>query len=904
MLYHVNDFRRAVYMLPHTDEEFRTSMTLTLQNVFANLQNSTKAVTTKNLTRAFGWNSQDAFTQQDVQEMMRVLLDKLEEKMKGTAADGVVKKLFAGRFRSFVQCVHVNYESAREEDFYDLQLDVKGCRSILDSFRRYTEQEDLDGDNKYDAGELYGKQAAKKGIAFTRLPHVLTIHLKRFNFEMSRMAFTKIHDYFEFPLRLDLNEFVGDVNSGHYYAYIRPSNPSTNGGSYYDTAATGDGDGDGIENDINGNHSDGGGKWFKFDDEQVSVVTEEEAVRGCYGRAKANDVGLSSAYMLIMKSMCEKDLPSDLQTRLEKETIQLLEDEYNRKRQEMTMPITIFTEDNIKNFHNYSKNELLIDYSKGTVLHLLRGSKLLGLILIVSEVLKIDPYRIRIREIVSYDTVKNSNGQLEVFRYDLIEHEINSDESYYIEILPEKYFNNEIQNIKFYKVFSELIELEKNWKNDVQNELKRIEPLMGKFDMTNGCGIGRSLVCLQKLPSSLPSKIELIRRMDAYTHAMINLLKHTNENYIDGCDNQDMVFFKIFDPNNDFNMNTNMNVEFDVDVEVNSPQHHTNILEEVVHDDDDDDTTTKESDLQSPLKYVCSMCIDKEPNWAQICNEILQIAAAATINTTLPNHWNANANTITIARIEPNGELTHVYTTKENYKFKNDCNEVEVEVEVDDDLIGSDVLFASGDQFVLTLQPLNPINNLSKDAITDEYGSLYLDPVYKFDSPSNWFRFVTSKLDYILSPSTEIDRMIRRKLLKRHNPNLSEYEINQNINIRIQLCEKLNVGHATQIAARQLQVEASHIFLHYTTKAGKSRKLDNLYQVLEDLVSYNTRIKIPSPLKKSDLIVTDINDVTDFNSSEMTDFNGIGNINILNQQEHNIPSSSLSSSSSLMPLEQ
>ena len=37
------------------------------------------------------------------------------------------------------------------------QLDVKGCRTIYDSFNKYTEQEVLDGENQYDAEE-HGKQ--------------------------------------------------------------------------------------------------------------------------------------------------------------------------------------------------------------------------------------------------------------------------------------------------------------------------------------------------------------------------------------------------------------------------------------------------------------------------------------------------------------------------------------------------------------------------------------------------------------------------------------------------------------------------------------------------------------------------------------------------------------------------
>ena len=122
MLYHVNAFRMAVYRLPHEDEVFGSSTTLALQSVFRNLQCATTTVTTKDLTNAFGWTSQEAFMQQDVQEMMRVLLDKLEDKMKGTDVEGEVARLFSGTVRSYIRCTEVDYESKREENFYDIQV--------------------------------------------------------------------------------------------------------------------------------------------------------------------------------------------------------------------------------------------------------------------------------------------------------------------------------------------------------------------------------------------------------------------------------------------------------------------------------------------------------------------------------------------------------------------------------------------------------------------------------------------------------------------------------------------------------------------------------------------------------------------------------------------------------------
>ena len=65
--------------------------------------------------------------------------------------------MFSGKLRSYIRCVNVDYVSTREEDFYDLQLDVKGCKDIYASFDKYIAKEMLTGDNQYDAESL-GKQ--------------------------------------------------------------------------------------------------------------------------------------------------------------------------------------------------------------------------------------------------------------------------------------------------------------------------------------------------------------------------------------------------------------------------------------------------------------------------------------------------------------------------------------------------------------------------------------------------------------------------------------------------------------------------------------------------------------------------------------------------------------------------
>ena len=60
-------------------------------------------------------------------------------------------------------------------------MNVKGKKTLEDSFKDYTTVETLDGDNKYDAGH-FGLQEAEKGVYFARLPPVLHLQLMRLVF--------------------------------------------------------------------------------------------------------------------------------------------------------------------------------------------------------------------------------------------------------------------------------------------------------------------------------------------------------------------------------------------------------------------------------------------------------------------------------------------------------------------------------------------------------------------------------------------------------------------------------------------------------------------------------------------------------------------------------------------------
>merc|ERR1711988_363083 len=106
----------------------------------------------------------------------------------------------------------------------DLQLNIKGergqeLRDVEESLRDFTSEETLEGENAYEA-EGHGKQRAKKGIRFLTFPPVLNLQLKRFHFDLEKMDMVKLNTRFEFPRRLDLNNFAQDAGTYVLHAVV------------------------------------------------------------------------------------------------------------------------------------------------------------------------------------------------------------------------------------------------------------------------------------------------------------------------------------------------------------------------------------------------------------------------------------------------------------------------------------------------------------------------------------------------------------------------------------------------------------------------------------------------------------------------------------------------------------
>ncbi|KAL8772774.1 MAG: hypothetical protein Q9209_002119 [Squamulea sp. 1 TL-2023] len=366
-LYFTNAFRKAIYQIPTENDTEKKNSAWALQRLFYLLQTSEEAVSTQELTAHFGWETRHIFEQQDVQELSRILMERMEERMKGTDAENALAKMLVGKMKTYISCINVDYESSRTEDFWDIQLNVRGNKNLDDSFKDYIQVETMDGENKYFA-EGHGLQDARKGVIFESFPQVLHLQLKRFEYDINRDAMMKVNDRYEFPEVFDATPYLsegadksepylyqlhgvlvhsGDLTAGHYYAFLKPT----------------------VD-----------GHFYRFDDDKVTRATLKEALEENFGGDYANMANghtgfrnpytrtLStkrsmSAYMLvyirksrekdILLDVAEQDTPGHLAKQLNEERAALERKRKDREEQHLYLPVSVVTEDAFKAFQGF-----------------------------------------------------------------------------------------------------------------------------------------------------------------------------------------------------------------------------------------------------------------------------------------------------------------------------------------------------------------------------------------------------------------------------------------------------------------------------------------------------------------------------------------------------------------------
>ncbi|XP_050532812.1 ubiquitin carboxyl-terminal hydrolase 48-like isoform X2 [Daktulosphaira vitifoliae] len=149
--------------------------------------------------------------QQDAHEFSNLFLSVLENKFStqsDTSVRDMIKDNFRGEYKYVTTCLNCKTESTRPSTFYELDLNIKGHKTLNDSLQEFLKEEQLSGDDQYYCNHCNSKQDAVRRICLTNLPPVLNIQLMRFVYDRQTMQKKKLNTYIQFSQTLDMAKYL------------------------------------------------------------------------------------------------------------------------------------------------------------------------------------------------------------------------------------------------------------------------------------------------------------------------------------------------------------------------------------------------------------------------------------------------------------------------------------------------------------------------------------------------------------------------------------------------------------------------------------------------------------------------------------------------------------------------
>jgi ubiquitin C-terminal hydrolase len=246
--------------------------------------------------------------QQDADEFLKVLLERLETSLKGSPLLGVLNSAFLGKVCNVLTCKGCGHEKTNEENFFNISLEVKKMRGLAESLDKLVQEEIV---SDYLCESCKKKCDISKRALLQRLPNVLIFSLKKMCFDLELLMNVKIHSRYEFPMNVNLRPYMyggqadkgldpdqrevkdedceyrlvgvvvhkGNAEFGHYTSLVN--------------ADRGDPSRPGQSPDL----------WFEFDDSRVAPFDMAKFEEECFGNADDKD---AAANDLIMENYVSK----------------------------------------------------------------------------------------------------------------------------------------------------------------------------------------------------------------------------------------------------------------------------------------------------------------------------------------------------------------------------------------------------------------------------------------------------------------------------------------------------------------------------------------------------------------------------------------------------------------------
>lgn len=175
--------------------------------------------------------------------------------------------LLQGQLRSTLVCSVCSYRSRRFDPFLYLSLPVMARMSkVTDALEKYLEEEMLSGNEQWFCEKCDARVSATKKIDLWKLPPVLVLHLKRFEFNQSTCTFKKVDPALGGAAELDLSRYCSSAQrEGAVYDLICVANHSGPFGYGHYTATCRVGD---LRT----------GSWHHFNDGNVKKVSQNSVL--------------------------------------------------------------------------------------------------------------------------------------------------------------------------------------------------------------------------------------------------------------------------------------------------------------------------------------------------------------------------------------------------------------------------------------------------------------------------------------------------------------------------------------------------------------------------------------------------------------------------------------------------
>ena len=190
--------------------------------------------------------------QEDSQEFLNKMFDKLEQALKETPYKDLTQAVFGGQSCSQIICKECKTVKENTDYFYNLSVDVKNSKNLYESLEKFIAAEQI---SDYHCDHCAKPVEIAKRTLLDGLPDYLIVHLQRIVYSFDTLSNEKINTRLEFPHELCVYEYTkagvaakeneeeppadleafnytligiivqtGTAEMGHYYSFIRQRN--------------------------------------------------------------------------------------------------------------------------------------------------------------------------------------------------------------------------------------------------------------------------------------------------------------------------------------------------------------------------------------------------------------------------------------------------------------------------------------------------------------------------------------------------------------------------------------------------------------------------------------------------------------------------------------------------------